>query len=153
MQHALDMRMQPGTKGDDDDRARRAGMLRAAARMALVAAGLLAAACGEEQKPPPAAPGPAAPQAVPGAPAVTRAGDPEKGRQVWLGQCVSCHNRDPEKAGPVGPAVKGSPEALVDARVLRAGYPPGYTPKRDSRVMPARPDLAGSVADLAAFLR
>ncbi len=111
---------------------------------ALTAAGLLLAACGEEQKPPPTAAGSAAPPS---------AGDAEKGRQVWLVQCVGCHHRDPEKDGPVGPAVKGSSEALVEARVLRGGYPPGYTPKRDSKVMPARPDLARSIADLAAFLR
>ena len=117
------------------------------------AASLLLAACGEEQKPPPPAPGAAAPQPAPGAPGAPRAGDPEKGRQVWLAQCVQCHHRDPEKVGPVGPAVKGASAALVEARVLRAGYPPGYTPKRDSRVMLARPDLAGSVADLASFLR
>ena len=81
------------------------------------------------------------------------AGDAEKGRQVWLVQCVTCHHRDPGKDGPIGPAVKGSSEALVEARLLRGGYPPGYTPKRDSKVMPARPDLARSIADLAAFLR
>lgn len=72
---------------------------------------------------------------------------------MWLAQCVQCHHRDPEKVGPVGPAVKGASAALLEARVLRAGYPPGYTPKRTSRVMLPRPDLAGSVADLAAFLR
>jgi mono/diheme cytochrome c family protein len=120
---------------------------------ALAAAGLLLAACGEEQKPPPTAAGPAAPQPAPGFAVAPSAGDAEKGRQVWLVQCVSCHHPNPEKDGPVGPAVKGSSEALVEARVLSGGYPPGYTPKRDSKVMPARPDLARSIADLAAFLR
>ena len=120
---------------------------------ALTTAGLLLVACSEDQKPPPTAAGPAAPQPAPGFAAAPPAGDAEKGRQVWLVQCVSCHHRDPEKDGPVGPAVKGSSEVLVEARLLRGGYPPGYTPKRDSKVMPARPDLARSVADLAAFLR
>ena len=121
--------------------------------VALTAAGLLLAACSEEQKPPPTAAGPAAPQPTPGFAAAPPAGDAEQGRQVWLVPCVTCHNRDPGKDGPIGPAVKGSSQALVEARLLRGGYPPGYTPKRDSKVMPARPDLARSVADLAAFLR
>ena len=132
---------------------------------AVAAAMLLLAACGQDDKPAPGAapPGAAAPSA--GAPAptpanppgaargsVATAGDPEKGRQVYLGQCVACHNRDPGKDGPLGPAVKGSSRELVEARVLRGEYPAGYKPKRDSRVMPPRPDLAASVPDLAVFL-
>ena len=132
---------------------------------AVLAAALLLAACGQDEKPAPgaAAPGVPAPSAgtpapAPNPPAISRdavpaAGDPEKGRQVYLGQCVACHNRDPGKDGPVGPAIKGSSRELVEARVLRAEYPAGYKPKRESRVMPPRPDLAPSVSDLAGFLR
>ena len=110
-----------------------------ARRAALVAAALLClAACGKDEAPAPAA----------GA----GAGDPERGRQVWLAQCVACHNVDPAKDGPVGPAVKGASRELVDARVVQGAYPPGYKPKRDSKVMPPRPDLAPSVPDLTAFL-
>ena len=61
------------------------------------------------------------------------------------------HKTDPAKDGPGGPAVKGSSWDLVEARVLNGTYPPGYKPKRDSKVMP--PDLATSIPDLAAFLR
>jgi mono/diheme cytochrome c family protein len=80
-------------------------------------------------------------------------GDGEKGRRIYLGQCASCHNADPAKDGPVGPAVKGSALELLEARVLRAAYPAGYKPKRSSTVMPPRPDLASSLPDLAAYLR
>ncbi len=114
-------------------------------------AALLLTACGEEPARPPSAGGSPPPAA--GDVATASLGDPEKGRQIWLAQCVTCHHPDPAKDGTVGPAVKGSSPALVEARVLRATYPDGYTPKRDSRVMPPRPDLARSVADLAAFLR
>ena len=69
-----------------------------------------------------------------------------------MGNCVACHASDPAKDGPLGPAVAGSPRELVEARVLRAEYPAGYTPKRPSKVMPPRPDLAPSVHDLAAYL-
>jgi mono/diheme cytochrome c family protein len=112
-------------------------------------------ACGQGESPPPAASsGPSAPTPVaPASPGAVGAGDAEKGRQVYLGHCVTCHHRDPAKDGPLGPAVKGSSAELVAARVLQAGYPPGYVPKRSSRVMPARPDLSASVPDLAAYLR
>ena len=122
---------------------------------ALVAGALLLAACGRDEAPAPAAtPGGthAAPAAAP--PGATPAGgDPTKGRQVYLGQCAACHNTDPAKDGTVGPAVKGSTKDLLEARVLRGEYPQGYKPKRDSKVMPPRPDLGPSIPDLVAFLR
>jgi mono/diheme cytochrome c family protein len=80
-------------------------------------------------------------------------GSPEKGKQLWLGQCVACHNPDPAKDGTLGPAVKGSSPSLLEARVVRGEYPLGYTPKRPTKVMPPRPDLAPSVPDLAAYLQ
>ena len=80
-------------------------------------------------------------------------GDPTKGQQIWLGQCVACHNPDPGKDGPIGPAVKGASKDLLEARVVHAAYPPGYKPKRETKVMPPRPDLVASIPDLAAYLR
>ena len=140
----------------------------------LATAAWLAAACGDQPAPPAgekgatSAPAPAeqasappaksrqeSPAAAPApAPAVSIAkGTPEKGKQVWLGQCVACHNPDPSKDGTLGPAVKGSSPSLLEARVVRGEYPPGYTPKRPTKVMPPRPDLAPSVPDLAAYLQ
>jgi mono/diheme cytochrome c family protein len=77
----------------------------------------------------------------------------ERGRQVYLAQCSACHSADPAKDGPLGPAVRGSSRALLEARVLRGIYPPGYTPKRPSAVMQPMPQLASSLDDLAAYLR
>ena len=136
----------------------------------LAAAAWLAAACGDQPAPPAGekgatpAPAPAEqasiraakpPRESPAAaPAVSIAkGTPEKGKQVWLGQCVACHNPDPSKDGTLGPAVKGSSPSLLEARVVRGEYPPGYMPKRPTKVMPPRPDLAPSVSDLAAYLQ
>ena len=78
--------------------------------------------------------------------------DADRGKRVYLSQCVACHNRDPSKDGATGPAIKGSSHGLLEARVLRASYPPGYTPKRKSSLMQARPYLRSAIADLAAFL-
>jgi mono/diheme cytochrome c family protein len=77
----------------------------------------------------------------------------ERGRQVFLAQCSSCHSPDPGKDGPLGPAIKGSSRELLEARVLRGIYPPGYTPKRPSAVMQPMPQVASSLDDLAAYLR
>ncbi len=81
-------------------------------------------------------------------------GPAERGRQVYLAQCsTACHSSDPSKDGPLGPAVKGSSRELLEARVLRAAYPPGYTPKRGTAVMQPMPQLAPAVDDLAAYLK
>jgi mono/diheme cytochrome c family protein len=121
---------------------------------AAVAAGLVLAGCGDSPPAPPTTASGAPPAVAPPAATTTPpVGSPEKGRQVWLGQCIACHNSDPAKDGPLGPAVKGSSRELLEARVVRGEYPPSYTPKRPSKVMPARPDLAPNVPDLAAYLR
>jgi mono/diheme cytochrome c family protein len=77
----------------------------------------------------------------------------ERGRQVYVAQCTACHATDPAQNGPLGPAVKGASRELLEARILHGAYPPGYTPKRTSAIMQPLPQLAGSLDDLAAFLR
>ena len=116
----------------------------------LLVSGVLLTACGQDEKPAPTA-GPSGSASSPGA--VPAVGDPAKGQQIWLGQCVACHNPDPGRDGPIGPAVKGASKDLLEARVVHGTYPPGYKPKRETKVMPPRPDLVASIPDLAAFLR
>lgn len=86
------------------------------------------------------------------------AGDAAKGKGVFMANCIACHNPDPSKDGPLGPAIKGSAKALLEARVLNGNikydqsYPKGYKPKRDTRIMVPLPHLKPSLDDLAAFL-
>jgi len=77
----------------------------------------------------------------------------ERGRQLYLSQCIACHNSDPALAGPVGPPIKGSSRELLDAKVLRGAYPPGYAPKRQTTLMPPQPALAADIEYLTAFLK
>jgi mono/diheme cytochrome c family protein len=77
----------------------------------------------------------------------------ERGRQVYVAQCIACHNVDPRQPGAVGPAIVPSSRELLEAKVLKGTYPPGYTPKRPSSVMPPNPALAPEIPNLAAFLR
>jgi mono/diheme cytochrome c family protein len=104
-----------------------------AARSLLLAGGLAVAAAGCSREP-------LSPEA-------------ERGRQVYLSQCTACHATDPTKPGPVGPEVKGSSREVVEAKVVRGTYPPGYKPKRPTSVMPPQPQLAGDVPALAAYLQ
>jgi len=77
----------------------------------------------------------------------------ERGRQVYLAHCIACHNSDPAQAGAVGPPVKGSSRALLEAKVLNGTYPPGYAPKRPTKVMVPIPAVSPDVGALADYLR
>lgn len=75
-----------------------------------------------------------------------------RGRSIYMSQCISCHNPIASKDGSVGPALAGSSRELIEARLLRAEYPAGYVPKRQSKVMPAMPYLKNEIEALHAFL-
>lgn len=76
----------------------------------------------------------------------------DKGKRTYLANCIACHNTDPLKDGATGPAVAGSSLELLQARVLNADYPPGYTPKRPTKIMVALPHLKNEIEALAAYL-
>jgi mono/diheme cytochrome c family protein len=76
----------------------------------------------------------------------------EKGRMVYMTNCVVCHNPNPNLPGSQGPAIAGSSQALLEARVLHLTYPPDYTPQRKTHAMRAFPQLKNHIGDLHAFL-
>ncbi|RIL04424.1 MAG: cytochrome C [Proteobacteria bacterium] len=76
----------------------------------------------------------------------------QRGKFVYGGVCIACHNPNPALDGTLGPANAGASRELLEAKILRAEYPPGYTPKRDSKAMPAMPHLADKIDDLTAYL-
>jgi mono/diheme cytochrome c family protein len=75
-----------------------------------------------------------------------------RGATVYANVCTTCHAADPNLDGSIGPAVAGASRELLEARLLHAGYPPGYTPKRPSHAMPPYPYLEKQIDDLAAYL-
>ena len=81
------------------------------------------------------------------------AGDAAKGKEIYNTICVVCHGPDPSKDGPLGPAITGASEELLEARIMRAQYPDGYTPKRNTTMMPPFPQYKDNIADMAEFLK
>lgn len=107
------------------------------AAVLLVAIGGAMAGCGDREA------GSAAPQLSEAA---------QRGKTVYNGLCIACHNPNPALDGSLGPANAHASRALIESKVLHGEYPPGYAPKRPSRAMPSFPHLAGSVDDLTAWL-
>ncbi len=75
------------------------------------------------------------------------------GKQIYLAECIACLNPDPARDGVLGPAIKGTSQELLEVKVVRGTYPPGYVPKRPTALMPPQPKLASKIPELAAFLR
>ena len=76
----------------------------------------------------------------------------ERGKQVYQSVCIACHAYDPTQDGAAGPALAGSSLELLEAKVLRNEYPPGYTPKRATGNMVPLPHLEKDLPSLAAYL-
>lgn len=76
----------------------------------------------------------------------------QRGKSIYMSNCMACHNVDPTKDGSVGPAVMGSSKELLEARIMKAEYPAGYKPKRDTHTMVALPHLEKEIPSLAAYL-
>ncbi len=76
----------------------------------------------------------------------------KRGKAVYQANCIACHSIDPSQDGGVGPALAGSSLELLQAKVLRNEYPPGYTPKRTTGNMIALPHLEPELPALAAYL-
>ena len=76
----------------------------------------------------------------------------ERGKSIYTGNCISCHNIDPRKDGSVGPMVAGASLLLLEARMIQGTYPPGYKPLRETHVMPVLPHLKAEIPALAAYL-
>jgi mono/diheme cytochrome c family protein len=77
----------------------------------------------------------------------------QKGKSIYFSTCIACHNSNPEKDGSVGPAIKGSTLALLKERIHNSSYPPGYKPKRTTKLMPKLPLTDEQISYVEAFLK
>ena len=113
----------------------RSGILAAAALAAVLGVAVGTMACSQQES--------VAPQLSEAA---------QRGRAVYNGVCIACHNANPALDGSLGPANAHASRELVESKVLRGEHPRGYAPQRPSRAMPSFPHLADKVDDLTAWL-
>ena len=77
----------------------------------------------------------------------------QQGRSSYMNVCIACHNADPNRDGTLGPANAGASRELLEAKIIRGEYPPGYAPKRSSNAMPIFPHLEDEIDALHAYLQ
>ena len=75
-----------------------------------------------------------------------------RGHTLYAIHCASCHSPDPSRDGALGPALKGSSLDLIRVKVQRGEYPPGYVPKRATKIMQKLPLSDADLAAIHAFL-
>ncbi len=75
-----------------------------------------------------------------------------RGQRTYQNACIACHDANPNRDGTLGPAIAGSPVELLEEKVLRGQYPPGYAPKRATGVMPVFTYLEDKLPNVAAYL-
>jgi mono/diheme cytochrome c family protein len=132
----------------------------------LVVPVLLLFSCNKE------APAPAEVQLESPAPVAVEAADPaepvvetasapvvnlENGKRLYMINCISCHNRDPNIKGSVGPEVVDAPLEVMTSKILTGVYPkvlpPGFVPKRKSSAMRKIPRLEKDIPSIYAWIQ
>ncbi len=76
----------------------------------------------------------------------------ERGKIVYISNCIACHNQDPRLQGSIGPDVANSSLELITKRLLERSYPANYKPKRETQVMPDFPQLKNDIPAIHAYL-
>lgn len=81
----------------------------------------------------------------------------EIGRRVYFSNCISCHNKDPNLNGAVGPLLVDSPIEIIESKIMTGKYPQklpeGYKPKRTTKLMRPLTKLKDNVKDVYAWIQ
>ena len=81
----------------------------------------------------------------------------EKGKRLYMANCLQCHNRDPNVKGSIGPEITDAPLSIMTAKVMTGKYPEvlpaGFIPKRKSKAMRAIPKLKNDIPAIWAFVQ
>jgi mono/diheme cytochrome c family protein len=63
----------------------------------------------------------------------------DKGKRLYLSNCIQCHNKDPNLKGSLGPEMVDAPLSIMTSKVMTGAYPAvlpaGFVPKRKSKAM------------------
>ncbi len=83
--------------------------------------------------------------------------DVEKGHEIYLSQCIACHNKDPNIKGAIGPELVDAPVDLMKIKVVTGRYPEvlpeGFVPKRKTKLMKKFPQLESDVPSIHAWIQ
>lgn len=83
--------------------------------------------------------------------------DLEKGKRLYISNCIKCHNKDPNIKGSIGPEMVDAPLEVMYAKVMTGRYPevlpPGFVPKRKSKAMMKIPKLKNDIPSIWAYVQ
>jgi mono/diheme cytochrome c family protein len=81
----------------------------------------------------------------------------EKGRKLYVANCLRCHNKDPNIKGSIGPEIVDAPYEVMYSKVMTGKYPDplpkGFVPKRKSRAMQPLPRLKNDIPAIWAYVQ
>jgi mono/diheme cytochrome c family protein len=81
----------------------------------------------------------------------------DKGRRLYFSNCISCHNKDPNIKGSMGPELVDAPLEVMTHKVMTGRYPdklpPGFVPKRKTKIMRAIPKLQKDIPAIYAWIQ
>ena len=73
----------------------------------------------------------------------------DKGKRLYLSNCIQCHNKDPNLKGSLGPEMVDAPLSVMTSKVMTGAYPAvlpaGFVPKRKSKAMKKIPKLKNDI--------
>ena len=81
----------------------------------------------------------------------------DKGRRLYLSNCISCHNKDPNLKGAIGPEIVDAPVEVMTSKILTGVYPNplpvGFVPKRKTKLMRKIPQLKNDIPAIYAWVQ
>lgn len=81
----------------------------------------------------------------------------EQGKKVYTANCLTCHNKDPNVKGAIGPELVDAPIEVMTVKVRTGRYPDvlpaGFVPKRKTKQMRKFPQLEADVPAIHAYIQ
>ena len=81
----------------------------------------------------------------------------DKGKRLYLSNCISCHNKDPNIKGNIGPEVVDAPLEVMTSKIMTGLYPAvlpkGFVPKRKTKVMRKITKLQADIPAIHAWVQ
>ncbi len=81
----------------------------------------------------------------------------DKGKRLYMSNCIQCHNRDPNLKGSLGPEMVDAPLEVMVSKVMTGVYPAklpaGFIPKRKTSAMRKLPHLQKDIPAIHAWLQ